>query len=156
MNENGGMNIVSNQDPNMELDEENSRTGQQIDHHDIEGIDLNPKTIKIGLKSYQVKHEDVDEDLPGNDRFETHEHLDLSSIPWKIYILCAVLDLLGFVYMVLALVFLGLGQLSTSLLFGIFTFLLWTPGIYFTIVLIRARRARSPEEREEIISQIPI
>ena len=124
--------------------------------HNPEADHLNTKTIKIGIKSYPLKEVELDEDSPGNERFETHDHLDLSSIPWKIYIICAILDILGFVYMVLTFVFWGLGQYSTCLLFGIFTVLLWTPGIYFTVVLYRARKAQSPEEREEIIAQIPI
>lgn len=122
-----------------------------------EEIDLNHKTIKIGLKTYQVKEPDLDEDNPANDRFESvHEHLDLSSIPTKIYVLCIVLDILGFVYLILTFVFLGLKQYSNSMLFGIFTGIIWTPGLYFTVKLIQARRARTPEERDAIISDIPI
>jgi hypothetical protein len=121
-----------------------------------EDTHLNEKTIKIGLKSYQVKDPDLDEDLPNNERFESHEHLDLSSIPTKIYVLCAVLDILGLVYLILTFVFLGLEQYSTCLLFGIFTVLIWTPGLYFSVKLYQARKARTPEERDEIISDIPI
>ena len=125
------------------------RLDQEVDH-------LNSKTITIGIKSYQIEEAELGEDGPGNERFETHDHLDLSSIPWKIYIICAILDVLGLIYMILTFVFWGLGQYSTCLLFGIFTVLLWTPGIYFTVILYKARKAQSPEEREDIISQIPI
>lgn len=122
-----------------------------------EELDLNHKTIKIGLKTYQVKEPDLDEDNPANERFESaHEHLDLSSIPTKIYVLCIVLDILGFVYLILTFVFLGLRQYSTCMLFGIFTGIIWTPGLYFTVKLIQARRAKTPEELDAIISEIPI
>jgi hypothetical protein len=129
----------------------------KMDHINHEEVDLNHKTIKIGLKTYQVKEPELDEDNPANDRFESvHHHLDLSSIPTKIYVLCIILDILGFVYLILTFVFLGLKQYSTCMLFGIFTGVIWTPGLYFTIKLIQARRAKTPEELDAIISEIPI
>ena len=139
-------------------DELNHREGNhRSSEFNPEDAELNQKTIKIGLKTYQVKSQELDEDSPANDRFESvHEHLDLSSIPTKIYVLCGVLDILGFIYLILTFVFLGLGQYSTCMLFGIFTGLIWTPGIYFTIKLIQARRAKTPEELDAIISEIPI
>lgn len=140
-------------------DEEDHKDPLDFRNHGLnpEGADLNHKTIKIGLKTYQVKDPELDEDSPANDRFESvHNTLDLSNIPTKIYVLCIVLDILGFVYLVLTLVFLGLKQYTTCMLFGIFTGIIWTPGLYFTIKLIQARRAKSPEELDAIISEIPI
>jgi hypothetical protein len=134
-----------------------SNNQQKDDVLNPESDRLNHKTIRIGLKTYEVKDGDLDEDNPANDRFESvHHHLDLSSIPTKIYVLCFVLDILGFVYMILTFVFLGLEQYSTCMLFGIFTVIIWTPGIYFTVKLIQARRAKTADELDAIINEIPI
>lgn len=140
-------------------DDDDHRDDDDIkDHHfNPEGTELNEKTIKIGLKTYQVRDSELDEDSPANDRFESvHTKLDLSNIPTKIYVLCIILDILGFVYLILTFVFLGLKQYTTCMLFGIFTGIIWTPGLYFTVKLVQARRAQSAEELDAIISEIPI
>src|SRR3990167_4533471 len=119
--------------------------GEKPEHIQGSSEEVNLKTIKIGLKEYNVSTRDYDEDQNGNERFAIqHEHLELSAIPMKIYVLCGILDVLGLVYLILTFVFLGLGQYSTALMFGIFTVLIWTPGIYFSIKLFQARKAKTP------------
>jgi len=98
-------------------------------------------------------HED---DHQENDLIEIHPHA-FPEIPLKVIFLTLFLFLAGIGFTIAGIsCYFGNAEnvkTITFLLFGIF---LSIPGCYYGVFLIQAYRAETPEEREEILDQIPV
>jgi len=102
-------------------------------------------------KDRRASHSDYDQD---NDLIEIK---DYGEMPVKTMVLTAFLLITGLGFVIASFVSYmnhsDRGKILTFLLFGIF---LSIPGCYYSVYLFKAFRADSPEERAEILDEIPV
>lgn len=77
-------------------------------------------------------------------------------IPKKLIILCSFMLIVGVAFFISGMVDYFEGERSRGIGFLVFGCLLLIPGFYYTYQLFEACRAGSPEERQEILNDIPI
>jgi len=132
-----------------EHDEENKEGdlhNSSPDHHDDHSYDA-----KKG-RSNSYSQNDYDQD---NDLIEIRD--GYGEMPMKTIVLTAFLLITGLGFIIASFIsFMNQsdrGKILTFLLFGIF---LSIPGCYYSVYLFKAFRADSPEERAEILDEIPV
>jgi hypothetical protein len=139
--------------------------------HEIGGEEK-PKQISIGMAKFDKSgnEEETHEEYNSGKHFvntnadEEHDNdliekdfENFPEIPTKIIVLTIFLFIAGIGFFIsgVACYFTNADSVKTItfLLFGVF---LAIPGCYYGIFLIQAYRAETPQEREEILDQIPV
>ena len=115
------------------------------------------------MSKLQVKNSDIsltmnkkenDEILSFENNIKSQSQ-KFTPIPKKITLMCIFLMVIGVVFIITGLVDYYHGDKSRGIAFLVFGALTSIPGFYYTYQLITACRASSPEERQEILDDIP-
>jgi len=140
--------------PEMEEDRKEDIHGKDggYEHEHDDEINQNYEKNLARASTTSFPHSDYDHD---NDLIEIRG--GFPEMPTKTVVLTIFLLITGLGFMIAGVISLmnksENGKTWTFLLFGIF---LTIPGAYYSFYLFQAFRAESPEEREEILDQIPV
>lgn len=79
-------------------------------------------------------------------------------MPKKIILICAFLFISGGGFLIAGFIdyFLEVGEKWRGIMFFVIGSLLFIPGLYYSYFLFEAYRASSPEERQQILDEIPM
>ena len=136
-----------NQSPAKETtDEENSKS-----------IEIHPKHIDLDIDNVdriQVNEDHFEIDHSG---LQLHKLQSQMAIPRKTLIFSTFLLVAGISFIIAGLASLvGNDDYSQIISFLVFGLILTIPGIYYTTQFFKAYIADSPEERQEILDDIPM
>ena len=136
-----------------------SSVKESIDDEDSKSNEINQKNINLDINN------DNDIKQPNEDHFEIdHRGLQMykprtqfTSIPIKTLVLSIFLLITGISFIIAGIVSLvNHDENSKTISFLAFGSVLAIPGIYYTIQLCQAYIAETPEERQEILDDIPV
>lgn len=143
----------------LDLDAEEGVIGGQKDNSQMDTQEKDhaePSREKQDFVGKRAQGSNKHDDDQENDLIEIHPK-DMPEIPLKTVCLTLFLFVVGIGFSIAGVSnYFASGdgiKTLTFLLFGIF---LSIPGIYYGIFLIQAYRADTPEDREEILDQIPV
>lgn len=129
------------------------------DDHDDPKTDPRYHDGEIDLHKEDSKEDHMHTDTTNDeDHFHHHyRHKDFTPIPKKIIFLPLFLLIVGMTFIFVGIgSYLGKEETQKIASFLVFGCILSIPGCYYTFQVIQAWRAETPEEREEILDDIPI
>jgi len=140
--------------PELDEDKKDDIRGRDngYNHEHDDEINQNYEKNLARASTTSFPHSDYDQD---NDLIEIRG--GFPEMPTKTVLLTIFLLITGLGFMIAGVISLmnksDSGKTWTFLLFGVF---LTIPGGYYSIYLMQAYRADTPQEREEILDQIPV
>lgn len=132
----------------VELEDNKYSNNNEIDIHEV-----NPS------KHHEEDEKEEDEDIGTfrGDQFSGYAEKEWAQIPIKTLLLPIFLLIAGIAFIIVGFVSYSDNDNAQKIAsFFIFGGILSIPGFYYTLQLIQAYRAESPEERNQILEEIPV
>lgn len=80
--------------------------------------------------------------------------VNFTFVPIKIYFITIILIIFGLAFFVIFIVFLGIKDYDLAIAFGMLSLIQILPAIFYVVMLCKMFRAKTPEDREEILNDI--